>query len=100
MCCFEHDLSYWQGGTEQNRAQADSVFKQCILKKTGSKKLAELMYQGVRLGGSPWFPTWYRWGYGWKYRRGYKALTEAEKKEVRKQLQIYFNRKNRLTPHP
>ncbi len=96
LCCYEHDIRYWQGGTERERAQADSIFKQCILEKTGNRQLAELMYRGVRLGGSPAFPTWYRWGYGWNYRRGYKALTPAEKKEVRLQLQ---NKKNTNVCH-
>ncbi len=98
-CCFEHDIRYWQGGTERERAQADSIFKQCILEKTGKIKLAELMYRGVRLGGSPYFPTWYRWGYGWNYNRGYKALNKSEKKEVYLQLQKDLNKKNTKVCH-
>ncbi len=99
LCCYEHDLRYWQGGTEQERAQADSIFKQCILEKTGNRQLAEVMYRGVRLGGSPSFPTWYCWGYGWDYRRGYKALTPAEKKEVRLQFQKKQTKKNTNVCH-
>lgn len=38
------------------------------------------MRAGVGLGGSPYFPTDFRWGYGWSYVRGYKALTDEEKK--------------------
>jgi hypothetical protein len=44
------------------------------------------MYRGVRAGGTPYLPTPYRWGYGWRYLRGYKALTEAEKLLVAKRL--------------
>lgn len=91
-CCLEHDVAYWQGGTEQQRLEADSLFKDCILQKTGNKELAELMYEGVRLGGGPNFPTWYRWGYGWNYMRKYKPLTEEEKAMISKQMDAYFEK--------
>jgi len=82
-CCFEHDKAYWQGGTEDDRKLADKRFKDCILEKTQDKTLADMMYIGVRFGGSPNFPTWYRWGYGWNYRRNYAPLSEAEKEMAR-----------------
>jgi hypothetical protein len=47
------------------------------------------MYLGVRSGGHPVFPTWYRWGYGWTYGRGYKPLTGEEQKRVSKKLEEY-----------
>ena len=93
-CCVEHDKFYWQGGTEEERAQADSIFKACILAKTQDSALAEMMYVGVRLGGSPYFPTWYRWGYGWNYSRGYAPLTTEEKEMVQKMLKEYLQNKN------
>jgi len=37
---------------------------------------------GDRVGGSPYLPTSFRWGYGWPYPRWYKALIEAEKKQI------------------
>lgn len=89
-CCLEHDILYWHGGTKQERLRADSLFKECVLEKTGDKKLAELMYRGVRFGGSPNFPTWYRWGYGWNYMRDYKPLTEEEIKIVQQRLTEYY----------
>jgi hypothetical protein len=36
------------------------------------------MYEGVRAGGSPWWPTRYRWAYGWPYGRGYQELSDEE----------------------
>ena len=90
-CCLEHDIAYWQGGTKAQRMTADSLLRVCVLKRTGSKKLAELMYKGVRFGGSPHFPTWYRWGYGWNYMRGYKALTAEELRRARALLNGYFH---------
>jgi hypothetical protein len=47
------------------------------------------MYKGVRLGGSPYFPDWYRWGYGWNYGRGYKPLTEEELGMVKQRMEEY-----------
>ncbi len=88
-CCVEHDVAYWKGGTEEEREAADLKFRACILKKTGNETLAELMYEAVRAGGSPHFPTWYRWGYGWPQGRGYKALTVEEKALVDKKLAAY-----------
>jgi len=88
-CCFEHDKAYWRGGTEEERLAADLAFKECILEKTNDKALAELMHEGVRLGGSPYFPSWYRWGYGWDFGRGYKPLTQKELELVNRKLKEY-----------
>jgi len=85
-CCIEHDISYWQGGTYDERLAADQLLEQCVA-KVGEPEIAQLMLAGVRVGGSPYFPTSYRWGYGWSYFRGYKALTEDEKKQVEQSLQ-------------
>lgn len=88
-CCFNHDKAYWRGGSEEERKQADKTFRGCVLERTGNKALAETMYGGVRVGGSPIFPTWYRWGYGWKYGKGYQPLTEEEQKQVTDKLDNY-----------
>jgi len=88
-CCVEHDITYWKGGTKEEREAADLKFRECIVKKTGDKALALLMYEAVRAGGGPHFPTWYRWGYGWPLGRGYKALNEQEKALVEKKLAKY-----------
>jgi len=93
-CCFQHDIAYWQGGTEQQREHADIALKQCVLKKTQNATLANLMYDGVRIGGSPYFYNWYRWGYGWSYfgnaRGKYQALSEAELKQVKRLTEQYL----------
>ena len=85
-CCAAHDLAYWQGGTEEERKQADAALRDCVLARTGNRSLAQAMYRGVRLGGAPVVPTWYRWGYGWPYGRGYAPLTDAERRQVDEQL--------------
>lgn len=90
-CCFNHDIAYWRGGSKEERKDADKALRECVLARTGNKALANMMYDGVRVGGSPVFPTWYRWGYGWKYGRGYKPLTEEEQKQVAEMLVRYKN---------
>lgn len=82
-------MAYWRGGTVEERKQADQLLKECVLKRTGSKALADLMYNGVRLGGHPAFPNWYRWGYGWDYGRDYLPLTDEEQKQFVKKLELY-----------
>ena len=89
-CCFEHDLAYWRGGTADERETADLKLKQCVLRKTRDKSLANAMYEGVRLGGSPYFYNWYRWGYGWSYTRKYQALNEDEIKQMKELEEQYF----------
>lgn len=89
-CCFEHDLAYWRGGTSEERGAADSRLKDCVLKKTGNEALATLMYEGVRLSGSPYFYNWYRWGYGWNYDRKYQVLTPGERQRADTLVEEYF----------
>ena len=85
-CCIAHDIAYWQGGTYDQRLAADKQLEQCVA-QVGEPEIAQFMLAGVRVGGSPYFPTSYRWGYGWPYPRGYKALTKDEIKQVQQSLQ-------------
>ena len=85
-CCVEHDKAYWAGGTYEDRKIADKALKECVA-TAGEAQIAEIMLAGVRVGGSPYFPTRFRWGYGWPYLRGYKGLTDIEKQEVEKMIE-------------
>lgn len=89
-CCFDHDVAYWKGGTETERESADQALRDCVLLKTQDKVLAKMMYEGVRIGGSPYFYNWYRWGYGWSYERKYQALTKDEAAQAHALLQAFF----------
>ena len=89
-CCFEHDIAYWKGGTEFERETADRALQACVAAKTGDAILARAMYEGVRAGGSPHFPTWYRWGYGWGFERKYQPLTPEESETADALLEEYF----------
>ncbi len=85
-CCVAHDKKYWAGGTYQERLQADQELNACV-ESVGEPAIAALMLAGVRVGGSPYWPTRFRWGYGWPYTHGYRALTPEEKEQVRKGLE-------------
>ncbi len=85
-CCTAHDKAYWQGGNYQQRLQADQALRSCVA-QTGQPEIATLMLAGVRVGGTPYLPTSFRWGYGWNYPRGYKTLSETELKLVEQQKQ-------------
>ena len=89
-CCITHDIAYWQGGSRKQKKQADKELRQCILNKTNNTLLANTMYFGVTIGGLPIFPTWYRWGYGWRYGRGFKSLNLFEKQQAEENLARYF----------
>ncbi len=84
---MSHDLAYWKGGTEEERLQADEALKTCVA-NVGELKIAEVMLAGVRVGGTPYLPTSFRWGYGWSESRGYKALSIEEKQEVVDKLKV------------
>ena len=96
-CCFDHDIAYWRGGTQAERERADTALKQCVRTKSGDETLANLMYEGVRFGGSPYFYNWYRWGYGWPYDRKYRALTADERALADTLLQDYLQSKPATT---
>jgi len=86
-CCVQHDLAYWKGGTYQERLQADQALEMCVA-SVGEPQIAHLMLTGVRVGGSPYFPTTYRWGYGWSFGRGYQALSKTDKLQIRRHLHV------------
>jgi hypothetical protein len=69
-CCVAHDKQYWCGGTAGQRAQADAILGACVA-EASSPWMGGLMRLGVRVGGVPWLPFWFRWGYGWPWPRPY-----------------------------
>lgn len=65
-CCVDHDIRYWCGGESEERSQADAELRRCV-DEVAPSALAWLMWAGVRAGGTPLLPTYYRWGYGRDY---------------------------------
>lgn len=88
-CCIRHDLAYWIGGSYEERRLADLSLENCVA-KVGEPEIAQIMLTGVRIGGSPYFPTSYRWGYGWPYPRGYQDLSEDELIDVSKKIGVFM----------
>lgn len=85
-CCVAHDLDYWQGGTQAQRKQSDERIQACVKEAQGSG-MANYIYTNVRWGGSPYWMSNYRWGYGWDYLdgiwpRGYKAPSAEEQQLI------------------
>lgn len=85
-CCKDHDIPYWMGGTKEEKIAHDKKLNKCVTEKTGIKFLGWLAEKIVGGGGSPYLPTPWRWGYGYKYSptRGYDkvARTDAEKQAL------------------
>lgn len=71
-CCVEHDVLYWCGGTAEERVQADDEFGACVSSQSNGF-LGWFMRTGVRIGGHPFFPSDFRWGYGHPYRATYPS---------------------------
>lgn len=80
-CCVAHDLAYWRGGTRAERSAADRELGKCVA-AAGEPEVAAMMLAGVRVGGAPWLPTPFRWGYGWSESRGYRSLSAEEQTRV------------------
>ena len=87
-CCITHDKAYWQGGSYEQKILADVQLKECV-SSVGEKRVADLMLAGVRVGGSAYFPTGFRWGYGWPYSRGYELISDEERKQIKIKLEEY-----------
>lgn len=78
--CVDHDRVYHRGGTASDRLAADVLLMLSVAAGAGNSDhrgrpyLAIAMFLGVRLGGAPWWPLPWRWGYGrvrhtWRYDR-------------------------------
>lgn len=80
-CCRDHDFAYWLGGSKEQRRLADIELRDCVA-GVGEEEIANLMLAGVRVGGSPWWPTRFRWAYGWPYLRGYQQISSEEQSMV------------------
>ncbi|MBM4385617.1 MAG: hypothetical protein FJ091_19895 [Deltaproteobacteria bacterium] len=76
-CCEEHDYAYWCGGSAEDRKRADAKLGECVASVT-SPGYGELMRLGVRVGGHPAVPLYFRWGYGHAYSGRYPEAKPPE----------------------
>ncbi len=74
-CCQMHDYAYWCGGSAADRETADESLRECVAEKR-TPALGALMWLGVRAGGHPALPIYFRWGYGHEYTGSYPAPSE------------------------
>ncbi|MCB1025961.1 MAG: hypothetical protein KDB79_16315 [Acidobacteria bacterium] len=81
-CCEAHDLDYFRGGSFSERRASDKRLYTCVKAKGGwkNKMLAPMMYLGVRVFGTAWLPTKFRWGFGKKITKRLKAESKTKKK--------------------
>ncbi|MEA1938071.1 MAG: FAD-binding oxidoreductase [Pseudomonadota bacterium] len=70
-CCRAHDFTYWAGGPAEAREEADHVLGQCII-DSGHPIAGRIITQIVRITGTPWLPTYWRWGFGRPWPAGYE----------------------------
>jgi hypothetical protein len=70
--CVEHDKAYWAGGSITDRRVADRNLMSAVT-LNGHPLFAFAMWCAVRIGGHPLLPMSWRWGYGFKYPRGYTS---------------------------
>lgn len=84
-CCMAHDMKYWIGGTYEEKQQADAELGLCVSEATNDYH-GPLMEFGVSIGGSAFFNTSWRWGYGWENPLLYGPLTSLQQEELN---QIY-----------
>jgi hypothetical protein len=84
-CCFEHDLRYWFGGSDQQMKQTDLFLKACV-KDAADGFWAGLIYNGVVAGHSSPVKSKYHWSWAWEPKREEKELSVSEKIYVESEL--------------
>ncbi len=64
--CFLHDLKYWAGYPDEDveRLIADAELMIDVARLLSSTAMAEIMFHGVRVGGTDLFKTPFCWGFG------------------------------------
>ncbi len=100
QCCVAHDLAYWMGGSENQKALADNELSVCIRSSYRQQAGIDSVYTGhilwavQQFGGPLVFgsPSTYsfRWGYGWPIGTPFRSLNTEERQQVVSELQKYL----------
>lgn len=80
-CCIKHDMSYWLGGSEEDKKRADDEFRTCMTEK-GYPEVAKIYHLFVSQLGGPQSSHTFRWAYGWNFKRNYAPLSDREVTQV------------------
>ncbi len=65
--CLDHDITYWYGGSQEERRQADQVFRREVAESGPLGPVLQYpMYIAVRIGGDSWLAEYFKahWGFG------------------------------------
>ncbi|MFV0388290.1 MAG: hypothetical protein ACK5NT_06015 [Pyrinomonadaceae bacterium] len=83
-CCIAHDKDYFRGGSFSDRRNSDKRLYECVKGIGGFKRTinATMMYLGVRVFGTSWLPTKFRWGFGKDFE---PSAESAEPEKAQKQ---------------
>jgi hypothetical protein len=85
-CCVSHDKDYYKGGSWKERRRSDNRLYSCVRNKKGwkNKIIAPMMWVGVRVFGTSWLPTKFRWGFGKKKkaRVKFQKVNQAKSEKV------------------
>lgn len=65
-CCDTHDKAYERGGSFTTKARADATLRDCVA-ASGHVFEGWTMWAAVQIGGQPFFPAGWRWGFGRDY---------------------------------
>ena len=82
MCCTQHDLAYWAGGSPQDKFNADTHLHACLLNTNARPWEANLYLAAVVAFGAS------HWGTGWsdfdKNAVKFNPLSSAEQSQVKR----------------
>ena len=79
LCCTKHDVSYWIGGSLQDKQRADTQLMNCLRTKGVSGQIAAEVFERA-----PKHFSEARWGSRWHPRRPNKPLSPEEWEQVKK----------------
>ena len=65
--CLTHDYAYWRGGSFAMKKKADTDLYDHIISLGHSKIYAYVVWIAIALGGMPFIPAPWRWGYGYPF---------------------------------
>jgi hypothetical protein len=85
--CRLHDVDYWAGGPFGDFIRANREVRQRT-RAAGYPILAWIRWIGVTLGGWPFLPTPWRWGFGWYWWRFrlFRALDQIDEAQRNSEL--------------
>ncbi len=79
-CCYEHDFSYWTGGSYVDRKEADERLRQCVNYMGGP---GDLFYRFVRPGGAGYYAK------AWPDQNVNPNITEGDREAMKNEKALW-----------